>query len=41
MNVISQADSHCKFIDSGVLVDDVEYCIVICEVWFIVHCPSE
>lgn len=41
LNVISQAHSHCEFIDSSVLVDDVEYGVVICEVWFIIHCPSE
>lgn len=39
--IISQAYSHREFIDCGVLIDDVQYGIVIGEVWFIIHCPSE
>lgn len=38
---ICQAFSHCEFIDSSILVDDVEYSVVIGEIWFVVHCPSE
>lgn len=40
-NVISQAYSHCEFIDSSILVDDIENGVVVGEVWFIIHCPSE
>lgn len=41
MNIISQAYSHREFIDSSILVDNIEYGVVIGEVWFIIHCPSE
>lgn len=41
LHVICQAYSHREFIDSSVLVDDVEHSVVIGEVRFIVHCPSE
>lgn len=41
INIISQVYSHREFIDSSILVDNVEYGVVIGEVWFIIHCPSE